>query len=127
MEPFGEYLQKLVEKEINLALTKAINDPSTDELKRPDCRERPICKLDVSKSQAVELGVALYTAKALCIGGRPATLAETQEWLEYNSGHDLKDFFGIDRNNRARKKDAMPFLTMLIETYNSRSDQLLDK
>jgi hypothetical protein len=126
METFVESLQKLVEREVNLALTKAIKLTPDNETKSTDSMAKGPIQLQASKSQTVEFGIALFAAQTAFSDGRHATLAEIKEWLEALTGHDLKDFYVIDRNNRARKKDATPFLTMLIEKYNSRSDQLLD-
>lgn len=78
-----------------------------------------------SKSDAVEWIVSLFEAKIIYQDGQPATLMQIKEWIETTLQIDLKDFHVLDNRNRARKKETTPFLSSLIEKYNSRADRLL--
>lgn len=79
-----------------------------------------------TKSAAAEFSIAITEAKILYFDGQPGTLKQVTEWVENFLRVDLRNLSSIDQQNRERKKEATPFLDMLRDKYNSRTDRLLD-
>ena len=73
-----------------------------------------------SKSAAVEWIKAEALNKSVYVNGEPATTAQLVAKFEEDYGLDLRDFNKLLYAADARKKDATPYLTKLINAFKGR-------
>ncbi len=107
----------------NAQLGSAVS-PITATPARASQTPMPFGKWLATKSDAVELLVALHEAKCISFDAQPATLVQLRDRFEKEYGIDLSDFSNIDNNNRSRKRSLTPFLQRLRDLSNERSERL---